>query len=112
MRYPRIPASLHSLHSQQKSFNSLSILDSTLSLSFNYGNAHYSNSRYSLPRPMGSTRFRNPRARGCGVPSEARAPLGNTPWWALSPSGQPRGLGFLNRLDPLVLASNLYVATF
>ncbi len=44
---------------------------------------------------MGSTRFRNPRAL-----SSALALLGML---------QPRALGFLNRVDPLVSASNLYL---
>ena len=44
---------------------------------------------------MGSTRFRNPRAL-----SSALAALGTL---------QPRALGFLNRVDPLVSVSNLYL---
>ena len=44
---------------------------------------------------MGSTRFRNPQAL-----SSALASLGTL---------QPRAFGFLNRVDPLVSASNLYV---
>ena len=43
---------------------------------------------------MGTTRFRNPRAL-----SSALATLGTL---------QPRALGFLNRVVPLVLASNYY----
>ena len=38
----------------------------------------------------GSTRFRNPRALGCSVPSAARALL--------------RARGFLNRVDPIGLS--------
>ena len=38
-------------------------------------------------KTKGSTRFRNPRARGGGVPREARALL--------------RAQGFLNRVDPI-----------
>ena len=45
---------------------------------------------------MGSTRFRNPQAL-----SSALASLGTL---------QPRAFGFLNRVDPLVSASNLYLA--
>ena len=44
---------------------------------------------------MGSTRFRNPRAL-----SSALASLGTLQPWAL---------GFLNRIDPLVSASNYYL---
>ena len=44
---------------------------------------------------MGSTQFRNPRAL-----SSTLASLGTL---------QPRAFGFLNRIDPLVSASNLYI---
>ena len=44
---------------------------------------------------MGSARFRNPQAL-----SSALASLGTL---------QPRAFGFLNRVDPLVSASNLYI---
>ena len=48
-----------------------------------------------MPRPMGSTRFRIPPAL-----SSVLAVLGTL---------QLRAVGILNRVDPLVSASNLYV---
>ena len=47
---------------------------------------------------MGSTRFRNPQAL-----SSALASLGTL---------QPRAFGFLNRVDPLVSASNYYLVVY
>ena len=57
----------------------------------------HSKSVRQLDHAMGSTRFRNPRAL-----NSALAVLGTL---------QPRALGFLNRVDPLVSVSNLYLDT-
>ena len=48
-----------------------------------------------MPRPMGTKRFSNPQAL-----SSTLAALGML---------QPRAIGLLNRLVPLVLASNYYI---